>query len=432
VSTQTTSRPGVAPPPRRRLARGGTLVLGGGFGGAHVARLVGKDGATIVSPEGSMLYTPLLPEVAAGALEARHAVVPLRQMCPDAEIVRGRAVGLDEDAHNVMVETELGPLEIGYERLVIALGSVARMPELPGLAEHGLPFKHLDDAMVLRNHVLHQLDLAEADPARAERRLTFVFVGAGYAGVEALAELQQLVREALRHYPALRDVPQRWVLVDGGPGVLAETPPQLARYTERLLRRRGVELRLGTRLREAGPDAVTLSDGTVVPTGTLVWTAGVTPNPVLRELGLPLDERGRVRVDERLRVHDRDDVWALGDGARVPNAGSGELDPPTCQHALRQARRVVKSLQGSRKPYRYRSLGGGATLGRDKGIAAVLGLRVRGVLGGLVIRAYHLHQVPLASRRIRVIADSAVARLARRDIADLGAVELAIRTGEGA
>ena len=359
--------------------------------------------------------------VAAGALEPRHAVVPLRAMCPHAQIVRGRAFAIDQDDRSVIVDTERGPQELHYERLVLALGAVPRVPPIPGLAEHGLGFKQLGDAIHLRDHILRQLERAEADPANAERHLTFVFVGAGYAGVEALAELHQLVTDAARHYSALRDLPKRWVLVDGGPRVLAEVPARLADYTAKLLDRRGVDLRMETKLASVDADAVTLSDGTRLATETLVWTAGVTPNPVLSDLGLPLDERGRVIVDSSLRVHDRDDVFALGDCARVPNLATPETpDPPTCQHALRQARRLAKTLRGRGKPYRYRSLGGGATLGRDKGIASVFGLKVRGVLGSAIIRAYHVHQVPMLSRRLRVLADSTLAMLFRRDITELG------------
>jgi NADH:ubiquinone reductase (H+-translocating) len=402
-----------------------TLILGGGFGGAYVARLLGKRGATIVSPDSAMLYTPLLPEVAAGGLSPRHAVVPLRMMCPYAELVRGRAVALDEASRSVAVETEMGPIELQYERLVLALGAVPRVPPVPGLVEHGLGFKRLGDAIHLRNHILRQLELAEADRANAERHLTFVFVGAGYAGVEALAELHQLVSDASAHYPVLRAVPQRWVLVEGGPKVLAEVPTRLSEYTARLLSKRGVDLRLSTMLDSVEADALTLSDGTRIDTETLVWTAGIAPNPLLADLGLPLDDRGRVIVDSGLRVHDRADVYAIGDCARVPNEATPDRpDPPTCQHALRQARRLSKTLRGRSKPYRYRSLGGGATLGRDKGIASVFGLKLRGLLGAAIIRAYHVHQVPLASRRLRVLADGTISLLFRRDIAELGGAEL--------
>jgi NADH dehydrogenase len=203
-----------------------------------------------------MLYTPLLPEVAAGSIEPRHAVVPLRMMCPHAELVRGRAVALDEQARTVAVETEIGTTELVYERLVVALGAIPRMFPIPGLAEHTLGFKSIADAIHLRGHILRQLDLADADPANAEQHLTFVFVGAGYAGVEALAELTQLVRDALRHYPRLRGVEQRWVLVDAGSKILAEVPERLGKYTAAQLVRRGVDLRLSTAVESVEADAV--------------------------------------------------------------------------------------------------------------------------------------------------------------------------------
>jgi NADH dehydrogenase len=408
----------------RQAAKGGTLILGGGFGGAYVARLLGKEGATIVSPESSMLYTPLLPEVAAGTIEPRHVAVPLRAMCPQADIVRGRAVAVDEAAQTVSVETELGTIEVEYERLVVALGAVPRTLPIPGLGEHTLGFKDLGDAIKLRNHVLREVDLAEADEDGAQRHLTFVFVGAGYAGVEALAELTELVAEALRHYPKLADVEPRWLLVDAAPKILTEVPESLADYTAKLLQKRGVDIRLETTVESIEADAVTLSDGSRIDTSTVVWTAGIRANPVLEQLGLPLDEHHRVVVDEHLRVEGRENVWALGDCARVPNAATPDrFDPPTCQHALRQARQLAKALKGRPKPYRYRSLGAGATLGRDKGIANVFGMRMRGFAGSFVTRAYHLHEVPLFSRRIRVLADGLIASFFRRDIAELGAIE---------
>jgi NADH:ubiquinone reductase (H+-translocating) len=404
-----------------KQAHGGTLVLGGGFGGAYVARLLAKNGATIVNPTGSMLYTPLLPEVAAGTIEPRHVVVPLRMMCPHSEVLRGRAVALDEGARTVAVESELGSVEVRYERLVVALGSVTRLLPVPGLTEHAREFKSVADAIELRNHVLRKLDHADHDPVNAERYLTFVFVGGGYAGVEALAELTEFVRDALRHYPRLQGLSQRWVLVDAASTILGEVPERLAEYTDRQLRKRGVDIRLNTRLDAVEADAALLSDGSRIPTETVVWTAGVVANPMLAQLGLPLDDSGRVTVDSTLRVEGRDDVWALGDGARVPNAATPDrYDPPTCQHALRQARRLSKTLQGRPKPYSYRSIGQGATLGRDKGIAAVGNVRLRGFLGSMVTRAYHLYQLPLNSRRLRVFTDGILASFFRRDIAELG------------
>jgi NADH dehydrogenase len=407
-----------------RQARGGTLVVGGGFAGGYVARLLGSRGATIVSPENFMLFTPMLPEAASGTLEPRHVVVPLRMMCPEAELLLGRAVALDEQAQAVTVESDVGSFAVRYENLVLALGSIPRVLPIPGLAEHGLGFKDLADAINLRNHVLRQLEAAAAKPdeAAAEPHLTFVFVGAGYAGVEALAELADLVRDALRYYPELRGRRQHWVLVDAAPTILPEIPTRLGEYAARQLSGRGVDIHVSTTLDSVDADSAALSDGTRLRTRTLVWTAGVRAHPLLGQLGLPLDERGRVRVDETLRVEDRERVWALGDCASVPNGATPEHpDPPTSQHALRQARRLAGNLRGERRPYRYRMLGQVATLGRYKGIADLFGVfRVRGFLGWFITRSYHLYQLPLLSRKLRVVTDWTVSLFFRRDIAELG------------
>ena len=398
------------------------LVVGGGFAGAYVARELGGRGATIVSKENFMLYTPLLPEAASGTLEPRHCVVPLRVMCPHAELILGSVNAVDLEARTVAVETDEGPQTVGWRELVLALGAVPRTLPIPGLSEHALSFKSLADAINLRNHVLHQLEAADAalDEAERARRLTFVFVGAGYAGVEALAELSDLAEDALRYYPRLRATRRRWVLVDAAPRILPEIPPPLGDYAAAELRSREVEVHVETTLVSVSAGEAVLGDGTRVPTNTLVWTAGVAPNPLLREWSLPLDERGRVEVDELLRVRGHEHVWALGDCARVPNTRSDRPDPPTCQHALRQARRLARNLVGPPEPYGYRMLGQVATLGRHKGIAEVLGLRLRGFLGWWVTRSYHLYQLPLAQRKARVVVDWTVSLFFRRDIAELG------------
>ena len=408
-----------------RPARGGILILGGGFAGAWVARLLGKRGreSTIVNHENFMLFASLLPEAASGSLEPRHVVVPLRMMCPRSEVLVGHAGTLDTSRQSVQVETEEELITLRYEQLVVAFGSVARALPIPGLKEHALGFKSLEDAIQLRNHVLRRLEAAAASTAAGHRarELTFVFVGAGYAGVEALAELHELARDALRYYPELAGEPQRWILVDAAPKILSEIPTGLGDYAAKQLAKRGIEIRVGTTLDRLEPHAATLSDGDKIPTGTLVWTAGVRAHPALADLGLPLDDRGRVRVDELLRVEGHENVWALGDGARVPNqATPGRPDPPTSQHALRQARRLAKNLGGDPKPYRYRMLGQVATLGRYRGIADVLGLRLRGFPGWFVTRTYHLYQLPLLSRKLRVVTDWTMALLFRRDIAELG------------
>ena len=330
-------------------------------------------------------------------------------------------MALDTAARVVSVETDNGLLDVSYERLVIALGSTARILPIPGLAQHALTFKDIGDAIRLRDHVIRRLDAAEADPRHAARHLTFVFVGAGYAGVEALAEMRQLVDDALRHYPALRGIEQRWVLVEAGPGILGEVPERLARYAAARLRRRGVEILTSSTVSAVDAQAVTLGTGRRIATETLVWTAGTTVNPLVGTLGLALDERGRIVVDASLRVRGRPDIWALGDCAAVPNAATPDVyDPPTCQHAVRQARAVAASLTGSTRPYRYASIGEGATLGRGSGIARVLRLHVRGRLGAVITRAYHLQAVPVRSRRLRILADGLLSTILRRDIAELG------------
>jgi NADH:quinone reductase (non-electrogenic) len=416
-----------------REARGGTLIAGGGFAGSYVARKLGSRGATIVSPENYMLFTPMLPEAASGTLEPRHVVVPLRMMCPHADLVLGRVAALDAAGRRVQIETEERVFWLSYTDLVVALGAVVRTLPIPGLAEHALGFKSLGDAIHLRNHVLTRLEVAATSSAEAHRRreLTFVFVGAGYAGVEALAELADLVRDALRYYPMLQAEPQHWVLVDAAPKILPEIPTKLGDYAAELLLRRGVDIRVKTTLEAVEPHAAHLSDGTRLLTSTVVWTAGVKANPLLAELGLPLEERGRVRVDGTLRVEGMEHVWALGDCAAVPNAATpGQMDPPTSQHALRQAKRLAKNIAGDTQAYRYRMLGEVATLGRYKGVASVMGFPLKGFLGWWVTRTYHLYQLPLFSRKLRVVADWTVALFFRRDIAELGVLERPRRVGD--
>jgi NADH dehydrogenase len=403
-----------------RRAKGGVLVLGGGFAGACVARELGAAGATIVNPTNFMLYTPLLPEAAAGSIEPRHVAVPLRAMAPHADLVLGSAVALDRERRVVRVESEAGSLELSYTELVVALGAVSRLPDsVPGLREHAHAMKDLPDAIRLRNHVLRQLELADAMPEQAERRLTFVFAGAGYAGVEVLAELHELVADALLRHPRLRRVRPRWVLLDSADRILGQMPRDLAAFAQRTLSERGIEVVTEIGLEAIGPGCATLSDGRRIATETVVWTAGVRPNPLLGRLDLPLDAHGRVRVDERLRVPGRPHVWALGDCAAVPNrATPDETDPATCQHALRQARALAGNLRGRGRPYRYRTRGQMATLGTRHGVAIVAGLEVKGLLGWHIARAYHLIQLPFASRRLRVLADWTTAAMFQRDVAE--------------
>jgi NADH dehydrogenase len=373
-----------------------------------------KRGATIVNAQNSMLFTPMLPEVAAGVIEMRNAMTPLAMVCPHAEVIPGRVTDLDLANRRADVETDGGlHLTIEFDQVVVGVGAVPRTFPIPGLLEHAVGCTTVLDALYLRNQLLRLLEAAavEPDPDRRTRHLTFVFVGGGYAGVEALAELRHLAQDALRYHPTLRGVPQRWVLVDAAPTILGEIPTHLGQYVRDLLVQQGVDLHLSTRLDQVVNGRVSLSDGTELDTGLLVWTAGVKANPVVVRFGLPLDDRGRVRVGPTLQVDGHDNVWALGDCAAVPNGATpGEVDPPTSQHALRQARRLsanLMALQDGRPlgTYRFRSLGQVATLGRKEGIADMGGVRLSGLPGWLAARSVHLLQVPGASRRLGVVSD---------------------------
>jgi NADH dehydrogenase len=379
-----------------------------------VARELGKRGATIVNAQNSMLFTPMLPEVAAGVVELRNAMTPLAMVCRHAEVIPGRVTDLALDDRRAEVETDGGlRLQIDFEHVVVAVGAVPRTFPIPGLTDYAVGCSTVLDALYLRNQLLRLLAAAEIepDPERRRRHLTFVFVGGGYAGVEALAELRHLAHDSLRYHPTLRDVPQRWVLVDAAPTILGDIPSRLGEYVRDRLAQGGVELRLGTRLVKVVDGRVALSDGTECDTGLLVWTAGVKANPVVARFGLPLDVRGRVRVGPTLQVEGYDHVWAVGDCAAVPNTATpGEIDPPTSQHAMRQARRLSKNLVAFENgrtlhPHKFRSLGQVATLGRREGIADIRGVRFKGLPGWLVARGVHLMQVPGASRRLGVLSN---------------------------
>jgi NADH:ubiquinone reductase (H+-translocating) len=417
--------------PRQRV-----LILGGGFGGMYTARRLERrlpaDAAEIylVNPENYMLYTPLLPEAAAGTIEPRHVVVPLRQALRRTRVRVGDVTAVDLERRTCDYVTAGGSeRKLGWDRLVVALGSVSRMFPVPGLAEHAVGFKTLAEAIHLRNHVLEQLELADAteDPEERRARLGFVVVGAGYAGTELVAELQALVRRALRLYPGLRRSDTRWVLADMAPKVLPELGGRLSEAALRVLRERGIEIRLGTTLEQVGPDWVRFTGGEWMPATTVVWTAGVTPDPLAGKLGLATDERGRIVVDEGLAVPGRDDVFAVGDVAAVPLARKGGTAPPTAQHALRQAKvcgdNVATSLgHGKRRRFAFSGLGLLVNLSENYGVGKVLGVPVSGWIGWMVTRTYHWFALPTWTRRLRVALDWAVAAAFPRDVAELGSL----------
>lgn len=410
------------------------LVVGGGFGGATMARHLerrtrGNGRFLLVAPQNFLLFAPLLPEAASGTIEPRHAVIPHREMLRRTQLMCGEITSVALDA-NTAAATDIDGVEhvITYRTLVLSPGSVPTVLPIPGLAENAVGFKSLADAIWLRNRVLRQLEAADAtdDLERRRELLTFTFVGGGYAGVEALAELESLATDALRLYPRLTRSDLRWVLIEAQATLLPGLNPRLARYVQANLERRGVEVRLSTRLSSCVGKVVTLSDATVAPylSETIVWTTGQRPSPLVAGLGLPLDPRGRLRVGFDLRVVDHPDVFALGDAAAVPERDGG-TSPGTAQHAVREAaicaRNVAASLgHGSPARFDHRNLGLAVTLGRGAGVAEVRRLLVRGRLAWWMGRSYHLLATPGLARKARLIADWTVALFFRRDVAQLG------------
>jgi NADH dehydrogenase len=417
------------------------VIAGGGFGGFYAARALERllpaqsARVTLVNDANFMLYTPLLPGAAGATLDPRHVVVALRSQLRRTDLVIGSVTGADPAARTLGVQRIDGQqLELAYDQLIVALGSVSRTLPIPGLAEHAIGFKSLMDATALRNQVLSCLDIAESleDPALRAEYLGFVFVGAGYAGVEGLAELQDFAVQAIELYPRCAAQGMRWVLVEAKGRIMQEVPQSLSEFAERELRGRGIEVRTDTTLRELTAVEASLSDGDTVAARTVVWTAGVKPSPVVARLGLPLDGNGRVVVDRTLRVdavalpaaHARDGgarVWAIGDCAAVPDASRPDHTcPPTAQHAIRQGRLVARNVAatlagGSARPFRYRTKGVVAELGSGKAVAITFGIRWRGMPAWLIARTYHLLLMPGLGRRLRLLVDWNVALVFGRD-----------------
>jgi NADH:ubiquinone reductase (H+-translocating) len=420
------------------------LVVGGGYVGMYTALRLqrklrrGEADVTVVEPQPYMTYQPFLPEAAAGAISPRHVVVPLRRVLPKCQVVIGEAKRIDHAKRVATVATlasgedGTGDVEIAYDALVLAPGSVSRTLPVPGLAEYGVGFKTVEEAIGLRNHVLEQMDIASStrDAELRAAALTFVFVGGGYAGVEALAELEDMARYASRYYHNISPEDMRWVLVEASDRILPEVGADMGRYTVRELRGRNIDVRLGTRLESCLDRTVVLSDGDRFNSRTLVWTAGVKAHPVLGETDLPTDERGRLRCTAGLRIADTDAAWAAGDAAAVPDLTQpgGGLCAPNAQHAVRQARvladNVLAHLRGEpEREYRHAIAGSVASLGLHKGVAQVYGRKVKGWPAWFIHRTYHLSRVPTFNRKARVLAEWTLAGLFKREIVSLGSLE---------
>ncbi|MFI9650163.1 NAD(P)/FAD-dependent oxidoreductase [Streptomyces sp. NPDC052040] len=424
------------------------LIVGGGYVGLYTAlrlqrrlkaELARREAEiVVVSPDPYMTYQPFLPEAAAGAISPRHVVVPLRRVLDGCHVVIGEVTGIDHAGRTATVDTlateESGQTEhIPYDELVLAPGSVSRTLPIPGLADHGIGFKTLEEAIGLRNHVIEQMDIASStrDPAIRDAALTFVFVGGGFAGVEALGELEDMARYATRYYHNVEPGDMKWILVEASDRILPEVGAEMGRYTVTELRRRNIDVRLGTRLESCVDRVVVLSDGARFPTRTVVWTAGVKPHPVLATTDLPLNGRGRLKCTPELSVDGAPHAWAAGDAAAVPDVTAeepGKETAPNAQHAVRQARvlgdNIVRSLRDEPlETYAHKYVGSVASLGLHKGVAHVYGRKLKGYPAWFMHRTYHLSRVPTFNRKARILAEWTLAGLFKREIVSLGSLE---------
>jgi NADH dehydrogenase len=417
-------------------------VVGGGHVGIYAALRLSRGlrrheaEVTVVDPQPHMTYQPFLPEASAGSISPRHAVVPLRRELKRCHVLAGEVTHIEHARRVATIQPVVGPpRQIEYDHIVVAPGSVSRTLPIPGLRENAVGFKTIGEAIYLRNHVLERLDVAAAtdDPAVRTRALTFVFVGGGYAGIEALAEMEDMARDALRYYPELSVEQMHWVLVEATKRILPEVGAEMGAYTVQELLKRGLDIRLETRLESCVDGLVRLSDGDEFPADTIVWTAGVKPHPMLDDTDLPRDERGRITCLPTLQVVRPDGsvvdgAWSAGDCAAVPDLAMdepGALCGPSAQHAVRQAqvladniRAVIRGRQP--RPYRHKHAGSVASLGRHKGVAQVYGIKLTGVVAWFMHRTYHMSRIPSLNRKIRVVADWTLALFLKREVVSLG------------
>src|SRR4051812_7884098 len=416
-------------------SRPSVVVVGGGFAGFFAARtlerLLPAEAAdlTLISATDHLCYSPLLPEVAAGRLEPRRIAIPLQARLRRTRVLQARVDDVDFDGRKLICSAgDAAGEKLAWDRLALTTGSVTRTFATPGLESHGLGLKNLVEANYMHDHVLRQLELADRtrDPGERRARLTFVVVGAGYAGTETAAQLQWMTLRQVDRFPRLSRDELRWVLIDLAPAVLPEMGPRLSRAALDVVRRRGIGVRLQTAVTQMDDDGVTRDDGSRLPTRTVLWTVGVPPPPLVAALGLPVS-RGRLVVDEHLRL--REGVWAAGDtaAARDPFSDAGHDYPPTAQNAQRQGvvigRNIAASLgHGSPRPYRHRDLGLVADLGRTAAVARPLGLSLTGLPAKAITKAYHLYALPAAGNRLRVAGDWVLNLISRPITAQLGLV----------
>ena len=394
------------------------LILGGGFAGLYAAlefeRWKNSDiEVTLVNRDNFFLFTPMLHEIAASDLDIMNIVNPVRKMLRHVDFFAGDVESIDLKKRSVVVshgfDHHTHTLE--YDHLVLALGSITNFFQLPGLEERAFTMKSLGDAIQLRNRLIAHLEEADTECAAKEREalLTFVVAGGGFAGVETIASINDFLHNVLPFYPLLKPEMLRVVLVHPGDYILPELGEDLGRYADKKLRARGIEIRHRTRVSGVTPREVHLNDGTRLKSFTLIWTAGASPNPTIDLLDCH-KERGRLKVDQFLSVGSRSGVWAVGDCALVPDLTTGEFCPPTAQHAVREgkvlAHNILAEIRGTRKkPFKFKTLGQLASIGRRTGVAEILGIRFSGFFAWFLWRGIYWSKLPRLEKKVRVAID---------------------------
>ena len=408
------------------------VILGGGFGGVYAAmqleKLLARENAVevcLVSRDNFFLFTPMLHEIAASDLEITNIVNPLRKLLRQIEVIVGDVRQIDLPAKRVLISCDPHnyPQQIGYDHLVLALGSVTNFHNLPGSAEFALPMKSVSDAIRLRAQVLRHMEEANSQCNLSDRQslLTFVVAGGGFAGVETVAALNDFVREALPFYPSVREEMLRVILVHSGPVILPELGEALGRYTQKVLTGRGVDIRLNTRVKGVTEENVSLVDGSSIPTRNLVWTAGTAPSPLIFSLPC-MKAGGRLLVDQFLRVPDWPNLWAVGDCAFVPDMRNpGKSHPPTAQHAMREGKIVAQNIVAALadrplKSFSFRTIGLLASIGRRMGVARIFGFNFSGFFAWWLWRTVYLSKLPGLDKKIRVAFDWTLDLLFPKDV----------------
>jgi len=417
-----------------RILSGRVVVIGGGFAGAYCVqalerlRKAGAADTVLIDRNNYFLFYPLLVEAGTGSLEPRHVVVPIRSFLRSSTFLMGDVAAVDLERRQVDVRMGVTGtrLAVPYDHLVVAPGSVTRIPDVPGLDRHGYRMKSLADAVALRDRAIALLEAANAEPDPARRRelLHLVVVGANFTGAEVAGEYHMFLRDAARHYPNLRPDDCRVSLIEISDRILPALDEDLAAYAQASLERRGVSVRLGTSVEQVRDNEVVLRGGETLPTRTLIWCAGIAPSPLISRLGLPVDERGYVLCERDFRVRGFDHVWSIGDTAVNPDA-SGRPYPATAQHAVRQGRHLARNLVrvmagGEATPFDFEPLGSLVALGCRTGVAKILGVKLSGFPAWWMHRTVYLGKMPGLGRKARVAIDWTLDLLSPTDVVQLG------------